>query len=415
MRCPIDPAARRAGAALLALSLGGAAAAPAGDVFDEIIYQVATRYGGSSPVRAAELRREFLPRLQAVCAGRERCRSDDREVQRLFGDLVDSLNDPHSRYIPLLGAVEAALSGEGGGTGFGLHTRALGSGGRLVLRVLPGSPAAYGGLRPGDTLLSVNRVPLDGEAGLDAWLRVQARAEAATLEYRRPGEASGRSLRLNAAALPAPRVGSARHGDAAVVHLPQFSLGIAQQLHDELRRLGDVSGVVLDLRGNPGGLVNEFLMSAAAFREVSPIVQKSRLFGRSVGFDGRDLTLDGQPQPGLGSTLERRVRFDGPLVVLVDGASASGAEFLARELQARPRTAVVGERTAGVADTSVQFIALSDGSGLSLTFAQMLNAAGERLSAFVEPGVGLPLDLREFARTGRDPQVQRALELLRGL
>lgn len=421
MRCQSRGSPRRPlrAWALLALLLGGAAAAPAGDVFDEIVYLVATRYGGDSPLRAAELRREFLPRLQQACAARSECRSDEAAVRTVYRDLIAALGDPHSRYTPSLAGAEAALAGEDGGFGFGAYTRALdagspGSGGRVVLRTLPGSPAAYAGLRPGDTVLSANGVPLTGDAGLDAWLRVQSRPAAAVLEYRRPGEAAARSVRLNPAPLPAPRVSGERRGNVGLLWLPQFSPGSAQALHDELRRLGDVSGVVLDLRGNPGGLVSEFLMSAAAFGDVPAITQKSRLLGQVLGFDGRQITVDGRPAHGPGAELARPARYTGPLVVLVDGDSASGAEFLARTLQARPRTAVLGERTAGVGDTVVQFLRLSDGAGLLLTAAQVLQG-GERVPAFVQPGVRLPLDPREFARTGRDPQVERALELLRGL
>jgi carboxyl-terminal processing protease len=151
-------------------------------------------------------------------------------------------------------------------------------------------------------------------------------------------------------------------------------------------------GVVLDLRGNPGGLFDEAVATASAFLDGGPVVSYEQR-GRSRQVV--DATTGGVV--GL------------PLVVLVDGGTASAAEIVAGALQDRGRAVLIGSRTFGKG--SVQAPSqLSDGSALELTVGHYLTPSGRSLD-----GVGIVPDLEMPHATAANTVVERAVEVLSGL
>nr|WP_255673376.1 S41 family peptidase [Deinococcus sp. 14RED07] len=329
--------------------------------------------------------------------------------------MLGDLKDAHTNlYTPSqLEEVGRLLLGEQGQRRtFGAVTEALGAGGRVVLEVLPGSAAERAGWKAGDVLRRVNGVALDGQAGQAALGRASARGTPARFEGTRQGTTV--KTTLTAAPLQVTPVSLSLRADGlAVLRLRHFnSPGVGQQVHDALRKVqaAGMKGVILDLRWNSGGRVDEFMLSAGAFTDPAPLFLKTRVDAAKIGYGAGRYLVNGkaQEQPSI----KTPVRYTGPLAVLVDEGTASSAEFLTRTLLGRPFTQVIGEATAGVGDTATRFIPLTDGSGLQLTFARMLDAAEQPLEARITPQVGASVDLAGLARTGRDSALEQAATLL---
>jgi carboxyl-terminal processing protease len=151
-------------------------------------------------------------------------------------------------------------------------------------------------------------------------------------------------------------------------------------------------GLVLDLRGDPGGLLDEAVETGSAFLASGPVVTYEQR-----GHTKQVLNASGGGNVGI------------PLVVLVDGGTASAAEIVAGALQDRGRAVLIGSRTFGKG--SVQAPSqLSDGSALELTVGHYLTPSGRSLD-----GVGIVPDLEMPASTPAGVIVERAVEVLSGL
>jgi carboxyl-terminal processing protease len=183
-------------------------------------------------------------------------------------------------------------------------------------------------------------------------------------------------------------------GSILAIRLHAFTRGVGRQVRDALANdpAAHSGGVILDLRGNPGGLLDEAVEVASAFLDGGPVVSYERR-----GAPDRVL----QALPG-GDTAT-------PLAVLVDGSSASAAEVVAAALQDRSRAVIVGQRTYGKGSVQEPF-RLQDGSALELTVGRYLTPSGRSIDGHgVEPDVLVP--------DGSAPGVaqSRAVEVLRGL
>jgi len=160
---------------------------------------------------------------------------------------------------------------------------------------------------------------------------------------------------------------------------------------------GKPVGMILDLRGNPGGLLNAAVQIGSYF-----VPEGNILLERFK--DGRERAYPRQGRYRLGDT---------PLVVLVDGGSASAAEIVAGAIQDAGTGILIGEKTYGKG--SVQLAnTLSDGSQLRVTVAHWFTPKGRGIhEAGLEPDIAVPFT-KEAAAAGRDPQLDRAVEYLLG-
>jgi carboxyl-terminal processing protease len=183
-------------------------------------------------------------------------------------------------------------------------------------------------------------------------------------------------------------------GNVLRLRVAAFTRGVGRWVRTKVRVAAaqHVRGVVLDLRDDPGGLLDEAVETASAFLAGGPVVSYQQR-----GEAPRVLNALGGGDTGL------------PLVVLVDGSTASAAEIVASALQDRGRAVVIGSRTFGKG--SVQAPSqLSDGSALELTVGRYLTPSGRSLD-----GVGVIPDLDVPAGTTLAVIDQRATEVLSGL
>jgi carboxyl-terminal processing protease len=324
-------------------------------------------------------------------------------ANRSIAGAVMSLNDRFSSYFDPkeYGSYLRAQSPRYAGIGITVRPDPRGL---RVGDVYDGSPAKRAGIAPGDVIVAVNGRSLAGKSDKQASTLIRGpEGTAVTLKIDHAGRVRGERLVRSTIAVPvvASRLIARGGAKVGVVHLAQFSPGAHAQVYAAVRRAlkAGAKGLVLDLRQNGGGLVDEARLVASAFLSDGPIVTTR---GRAV--PERTLTATGQP-----------VAPRTPLVVLVDHDTASASEIVTGALQDRHRARVVGTRTFGKG-VFQQVIELSNGGALDITAGQYFTPDGRNLGGGgVKTGAGISPDVRsqDDPRTPRDEALDAALRAVR--
>jgi len=238
----------------------------------------------------------------------------------------------------------------------------------IVLQAMPGSPSAKAGLEPGDEIVAVNGVEL-ARLELDQIVGYlgQAHQHRAQLIVRRPGNARPLEFVLDPQLMDSPSVDRAfllRTG-IGYVRVNGFDPQTARQLKDAIEKLGGdkLKGLVLDLRDNPGGVVQAALDSAAYF--LKPDQKVLSVKGRSIQDQSVEVPKTATP-------------YHFPLAVLVNAKTASAAEILTGALQDHDRATVFGEPSYGKGLVQNVF-PLTGNTALALTTAFYYTPSGRSI------------------------------------
>lgn len=290
-----------------------------------------------------------------------------RLVNGAIKGMVDEL-DPHSSYMPPQDyqVFQSDTEGEFGGIGVEVDAR---NDTVTVLAPIEGSPAARAGIKPGDRIVAVDGQTIQG-IGLDKLVRKMRGAPGThvKISIRRDHVDDLLTFDLERAIVHVASVDAQRlDGNVAYIRVKQFQ----DKTHDELlaaigklRAQGPIAGVVLDMRNNPGGLVDEAAGVADEFLSG----------GNIYSLRHRGQVVEEASAHGGGALV------DVPVVVLVNQWSASAAELVTGALQDQHRATVVGVRTFGKG--SVQSILdLPGGAGLRLTTARYYTPSGHAIQA----------------------------------
>lgn len=325
----------------------------------------------------------------------------DALVDAAVAGAVRSLGDQFSGYLSprQYAAYQDADRGRFSGVGLAV---APDPEGLLITRVYDGSPAARAGLRADDRVVAADGRPLAGLTQEASVMLIQG-APGSRVRLATVREGRRREQVLTRATVSVPlvetRMREAGGRRVAVVALDSFGSGAHAEVYEAVRgaRRAGAQGLVLDLRGNPGGLLKEAQLVASAFIGEGPIVSTR---GRSV-------------EPGTLDAIGNPVARDLPMVVLVDNGSASAAEIVAGALQDRDRAPVVGLPTFGKG-VFQELVTLPNGGALDLTVGQYFTPDGKNLGRGVEQGRGIMPDVRAADREGTQPDegLQAALRVL---
>ena len=314
----------------------------------------------------------------------------DGIVTSFFDELFNHL-DPYSRYVPRdAGAADAAAGDPG-------LTIALRRHRAVVDTVDPAGPASAAGLEAGDSVFAIDGVPTRGEDAyaLNAALAGPPGSEV-TLEVLHPNKRP-QTLSLARAAMSPPTVFATRQGPMLVIQVAGFEQSTASDfrrvLTDAISSGPEPRGLVLDLRGNRGGLLDQAVAVAGSL--INAGLRNRGMIGSAVG---RDPEADQSWPAGNGDLAPSQ-----PLVVLVDGRTASAAEVLAAALADDGRGVVVGSATFGKGLVQAA-TSLPGGGTLLVTWARLLAPLGWPLQ-----GLGV---MPQICTSGTTDTVEAELEAL---
>jgi carboxyl-terminal processing protease len=315
---------------------------------------------------------------------------------------LGTLNDPYTVFIePAVRDVEReSLQGRFGG--IGAYIRLDDATGVVTLEPIPGNPAEAAGIQAGDILLAVDGAPLaadltvpqiaelvKGETGTPVRLRLQ-----------RPGEPEPYEVDVVRADILLPSVTyQLLEADPTIgyVNLSRFSGESGQEVGVALGALLDQGAerFILDLRSNGGGLRDAAVAVVDHFLVGGPVLYLDSRDGGERAYEASTTTL----VP------------DAPLVVLVDGGTASASEIVAGALQDRQRATLIGSQTFGKG--SVQLVYdLSDGSSVHVTSARWLTPNRQQIDQLgLAPDIAVEVT-QEAIDSGRDPALERAITFL---
>jgi carboxyl-terminal processing protease len=336
-----------------------------GLVVDRVAHSSSPPQQTSLDLVRAELQERYVKPLtpQALAA---------TSMTQLLGDLDDryTVYLGPNQYRSLLDRVEASR------VGVGLSLARDRSHGLTVLQTFEGSPAAQAGLGAGDAVLAIDGVSTRslGVQGALAHLQGGTTGTHVVLRVRRSRTGAITRIYLERVRIPTRAVVWHERGTGKdrvrVIQVRTFAAGVAHQI----RQLAlHQPAIVLDLRGDPGGLLDEAVATASIFIQKGRIVSWS---GLNVGTHARDAS--GSALPPM------------PLAVLVDRQTASAAEIVAAAIQDHKRGAIVGQRTFG--KSTLQSVEpLANGAALKLTIAEYLTPKGRDLHGTgVIPNVPAP-------------------------
>ncbi|MBE9129299.1 MULTISPECIES: carboxyl-terminal processing protease CtpB [unclassified Coleofasciculus] len=336
--------------------------------------------------------------------------SSKEEAYNAIRKALEPIGDPYTRFLDpeqfqaLTSQTQGELSGIGIRLGVNEQTKKL-----TVVEPIENSPAFEAGVKAGDTILAIDGKSTQGMTVEEASALIRGEIGTdVTLQLSRTGR-NGFDVMLTRAQIELPTVhytlkeeGQMRIG---YISLDEFSSHAAEQMKRAIENLDakNVKGYVLDLRGNPGGLLYSSIEIARMWMEDGVIVRTVDRKGGKQEFSANKQALTQLP-----------------LVVLVDGNSASASEILAGALKDNKRATIVGSRTFGKA--VVQSVhSLSDGSGLAVTISRYYPPSGIDINhKGIAPDVNLDLTREqrqllaepEWRATVQDPQYKQAITVL---
>lgn len=365
-------------------------------------------------VRYSEIEGDTAQVLAQVIDRVRREYVDQIDEQRLIDGAIRGIIeelDSHSKFLDSSAYEEIRISSTGSYSGIGLDV-SLTDGRVTVVEPLEGAPAARAGILAGDVVIAVDDIAVD-ETNLE---RTAGRMRGepgttVTLEVRREGIAAPLRFDLVRSDVRVRTVRRAYLGDGfGYVRLTSFAETTAVDLDAAGRDLnreagGRMRGLILDLRNNPGGVLDSAVAVADRFLDKGLIVRGAGRIGHSRF----------EETASAGHDLE-----DVPLVVLVNAGSASASEIVAGAIKDHGRARIVGERTYGKG-TVQSVMPLTEGSAIKLTTSRYITPSGRTINGTgIEPDVFVrnsEPNKQFLGRRGRvsiaeDDQLQRALRAL---
>jgi len=313
--------------------------------------------------------------------------------------IVERLGDQHTAFVDPKSAALFNSDMEGSFEGIGAQVE-LAEGGGVRLRYLfPNQPAEKAGLRPGDVIIAVDGKDITKLSLLEAISLIRGPRDTRVVLTIRRGQEQPFDVTVTRARIEIPVVETKTlaNGKIQYVALSEFSSIAPNRLADALNKALATrpTGLILDLRGNPGGLLDAAVRIGSYFVPDGPIlIERTK--------DGSEKVYNRTGRYLLGST---------PLVVLVDGGSASASEIVAGAIQDAGTGVLIGEKTFGKGSVQLPNT-LSDGSQLRVTIAHWFTPKGRGIHGTgLEPDVKVSLT-KEDAAANRDPQLDRAVQYL---
>jgi carboxyl-terminal processing protease len=314
--------------------------------------------------------------------------------------LVAGLNDPYSVYFPPAAATDfnKSLAGEFDGIGaeIGVKSSQL-----VIIAPLPGTPAERAGLKPGDWILAIDKKPTTGMDTNTAVTNIRGpAATTVTLTIAREGWDKPRDIGVKREKINVPAViFSMKPGNVAYLRIMQFNENSIPQFNKYIKTIQDnkATGLILDLRSNPGGYLESAVAMASEWIADGKIVsEKFSDKSENIHATQGDHRLVGMKT-----------------VVLINKGSASASEIVAGALQDYKAATIIGEQSYGKG--SVQdYETLPDGSALKVTVAEWYTPKEHNINKTgITPDVAVVEDYTK-EKVGQDAVIDKALLIISG-
>lgn len=314
---------------------------------------------------------------------------------------VAALNDPYSQYFDENEYKQFMESTTGEFFGIGVQIGAV-EGSKLITVIAPikGSPAEAAGLKSGDKIVSVDGVEYTVDEMEEAVKHIKGdKGTAVTLGIMSEGEGRVRDVKITRDEIHMESVITGSIGDIAYIGLTQFEENTVDEFTEAMKAAAGKKGLILDLRGNPGGILEAAVGISDQLLPEADIVSAK---------DNRDKEV-------FHYTSDEE-SWNKPIVVLVNGGSASASEIVAGALKDNKAATLVGEKTygKGVVQTLVP---LPGGGGIKLTTSEYFTPSGVSIQdKGIEPDVkvSLPEDVQAIGLEHRDQdtQLQKAIAII---
>lgn len=314
---------------------------------------------------------------------------------------VAALNDPYSQYFDEEEYKQFMESTTGEFFGIGVQIGAV-EGSKLITVIAPikGSPAEAAGLKSGDKIVSVDGVEYTVDEMDEAVKHIKGdKGTTVTLGILSEGDGRVRDVKITRDEIHTESVITGSIGDIAYIGLTQFEENTVNEFTEAMKAAAGKKGLILDLRGNPGGILEAAVGISDQLLPEADIVSAK---------DNRDKEVFHYTSD--------EASWNKPIVVLVNGGSASASEIVAGALKDNKAATLVGEKTygKGVVQTLVP---LPGGGGIKLTTSEYFTPSGVSIQdKGIEPDVkvSLPEDVKAIGLEHRDQdtQLQKAIAII---
>ncbi len=322
--------------------------------------------------------------------------------------MLETLNDPYTAYMDPETYRLSLSSMEGKFDGIGATVSGENKTAKVV-SVYPDSPAEKAGVKAGDIILAVDGRSTEGMSLTEVIVRIRGpRGSSVKLTIQREGEATPVEITIIRAEIKIITVKSEMKDNISVIAISGFSATTDDELVPVLAALPQqkATGIVIDLRDNPGGLLQTVVDVASHFLKPGDLVVD---------------VVDNKGEHSSSKAGRSSITTDLPAVVLVGNHSASGSEVLAGALKDYKRATIAGGKTYGKGSVNT-LRQLNDGSGIYITIARWLTPKGQMIEGKgIEPDVALELKGNDavnwaidYLKSGRKGTVERVPELVYG-
>lgn len=345
---------------------------------------------------SASIPHEELIRTVWQLLQRDYLRSDSVDTKeasyKMIEGLVNSMGDPYTTFFRPVQADQFQTQIKGELTGIGAHVE-IQSGSLVIITPLPNSPAEKAGLQPGDIILKADNTSLIGMSIDQAVSYIRGEKGTSVVLTIKRGSTQ-MQITVVRSVISIPEIDVSFQGSVAILKLAQFGETTDGNIRPVLEKIAakNPSGLILDLRNNPGGLLH------AADMLMSGLVPKDSIVAQVKG--------------KVSSSNERTdftpiISADTPIAVLVNAGSASASEIVAGALQDYKRAKIVGTKSFGKG-TVQEVLSFAGGEALKITVAEWLTPLGRKID-----GIGVMPDIVTTDTATPDQELKAAMNALR--
>jgi carboxyl-terminal processing protease len=390
------------------LLTGLAFSSPASDLTSQFQRYLSRYYVEPTKLDLTAIRTQLERALKTNCndndCAAQKLHETLRSITREFPDGVSSFRTPEE--VARLQLEQGGDASQDTRYDLGWDVRRDSKNRDVVVRLLEGGPAALAGIQIGDVIENVSHgskagtlrdVPLTNSSA--AGLNILRRGERLNV-YVTPVTGT-----ITTMLQPSAKLLTVRNAKVLYLRVPSFrSIGTAQRLHDAISKFSsqNPAALVLDLRYNSGGFLDEAMLFLSALTEGDVLKLRSRQATQTYGVRNGTLEVN---LPFRTVTLDRYTRFNGPIFALVNASTSSSAEILVALLEHENLARVIGEPTRGLSAYAVLPLRLTDGSELRLASVQNYFSDDEALPKNVTPNRVVPDDLNALTE-GRDSMLE---------